>query len=97
MKNSNRTEYITRDAILKLLSDDEIASVSTAETAAELVDGDEYIDLREPDKGVRNAHESSTAPMGQVLPRKAVQEKTWGDIVALLSAHQTAGMHSSTK
>ena len=36
MANNKRIEYVTRDSILKLLSDDEVASVSTAETAARL-------------------------------------------------------------
>jgi hypothetical protein len=34
---------------LKLLSDDDIARVSTAETAASLAEGDEYVDLDAPD------------------------------------------------
>ena len=88
MKTENRTEYVTRDTILKLLSDAEIARVSTAETHALLADGDEYVDLRTPDQGVRRALGKTTAPMGDVLPRKAVLEHTWRQIVGLLSAHR---------
>ena len=55
MKNDERTAYVTRDTILKLLSDDEVAKVSTAETASRLADGDEYLDLEHLDKGVRRA------------------------------------------
>ncbi|MGE5783205.1 MAG: hypothetical protein ACM3ZE_01385 [Myxococcales bacterium] len=90
-KNEARTEYITRDTILKLLSDDEIARVSTAETAAHLVDGDEYVDLEVPDQGVRTALGSSSVPMGRVLLKKAVLEKTWREVLALLSAHRAEG------
>jgi hypothetical protein len=45
MKNEKRTEYLTRAGLMKLLSDDEAARVSMAETAARLGDGEEYVDL----------------------------------------------------
>lgn len=51
--NQQRREYVTRDRILKLPSDDEVASVTTAETAAHLSDGDEYLDLEQLNQGVR--------------------------------------------
>jgi len=76
VQNRNRNEYVTRDRILALLSDQEIASVSTAETAAGLADGEEYLDLDQLREGVRKEG-SSAAPMGRVLPRKAVHEETW--------------------
>ena len=84
MNTDKRAGYITRDAILKLLSDDEIARVRTAETAPQLNDGDEYIDLETPGGGVRKASGNATV-MGRVLPRKAVLEKTWHAVVALLA------------
>ena len=52
-----------------LLSDDEVASVSTAEAAAGLSDGDECLDLEQLDRGVRRASATAT-PMGCVLPEK---------------------------
>jgi hypothetical protein len=78
-------EYLTRDSLLRLLSDDEIASVSTAETAPRLADGDEYLDLEQLSRGVQRAPRLDTT-MGQVLPRKAVREATWGAILARLPA-----------
>lgn len=87
MKADPRTEYITRDTILRLLSDDEVARVSTAETAARLAKDEEYVDLEAPDDGVQRVLEDDAISMGRVLPRKAVHEKTWRQIVALLSAH----------
>ncbi len=78
-----RTEYLTRDSILKLLSDDEIASVSNAETASRLADGDEYLDLEHLDHGVRRAG-GARMPMGRVLAKKAVAEATWTKIVTQL-------------
>ena len=79
-KNDMQTEYATRDRILQLLSDDEVSSVSTAETAARLSDGDEYLDLEQLDQGVQRAH-GTTTPMGRVLPRKAVHANTWSKIL----------------
>lgn len=88
-KNAARTEYITRDTILKLLSDNEVARVSTAETAAQLVEGDEYVDLEQPDRSVLKAVGNYTdTKMGSVLPRKAVMDGTWRKIQALLAAHR---------
>jgi hypothetical protein len=83
MKTDQRNEYVTRDGILKLLSDEEIASVSIAETAAQLYDGDEYLDLEHLDQGVRTAAGEDT-PMGRVLPKKAVNETTWKKIISHL-------------
>jgi hypothetical protein len=95
MNNDIRKEYVTRDTILRLLSDDEIARVSTAETAAGLADGDEYVDLDAPDRGVQRAPDRPVTPMGHVLTRKAVLDKTWRDIVILLAAHRNADEASS--
>ena len=85
MNNATRTEYLTRDHILKLLSDREIASVSTAETAARLVEGDEYLDLEQLQRGVQRAGTTTATPMGRVLPRKSVKEHTWVEILKQLT------------
>jgi hypothetical protein len=90
MKNDKQSEYVSRNNILKLLSDDEVARVSTAETVAHLSDGDEYLDLEQLDRGVQRAPGRVT-PMGRVLPRKAVQEDTWRKILTRLPA-----LHSAT-
>ena len=89
MHNEKRAEYVRRDTILKFLSDDEIARASTAETALRLADGEEYIDLQEPDRGIQRAAPETTPPMGRVLVKSAVREKIWRDIVILLSAHRS--------
>ncbi len=85
MNNEKRAQYVTRNSILKLLSDGEVARVSLAETVARLADGDEYVDLEKLERGVQKALGDGTTPMGLVLPRKAVLEKTWEEIVSLLS------------
>jgi len=85
MDTSNRIELITRETILKRLSDSEVASVSMAETAANLAPGDDYLDLEQLELGVLKAR--GTAPaMGRVLPRIAVREATWKAIVADLAS-----------
>jgi hypothetical protein len=78
------TALVNRELIMKLLSDDEVARVSTVEGTPKLADGDEYVDLEHLDLGVRRAH--GAAPMGTVLPRKAVHENTWLKIVTQLTA-----------
>lgn len=85
MTNDGRFEYVARDRVLSLLSDDEIASVSNAETAVRLSDDDEYIDLEQLDRGVRRAP-AGAAVMGRVLPRKAVKEITWSKILTQLAS-----------
>ncbi len=85
MQNATSNEYLTRDHILKLLSDGEVASLSAAEKAGSLVDGDEYLDLQQLHEGVQCAGSSAT-PMGRVLPRKAIHESTWSKILSQLQA-----------
>jgi hypothetical protein len=85
MTLSKRTEYVTRDAVLNLLSDEEVATVCTAETAPRLGEGDQFIDLEHIDLGVQRAC-GVTATMGRVLPRKAVHEETWEKILKTLPA-----------
>ena len=83
MKSDMRTENIVRESVLKLLSDDEVASVSTAETAARLLDGEEYLDLEQLERGVQQARKAGPA-MGRVLPRRTVHKDTWSKILTVL-------------
>jgi hypothetical protein len=83
MKSDAQTENRTREGVLKLLSDDEVAAVSTAETAARLLDGEEYLDLEQLERGVQQATKTA-AVMGRVLPRRAVHRDTWNKILTLL-------------
>lgn len=97
MRNDQRrAEYITRDRVLKLLSDEENARVSMAETATALADGDEYLDLESLEMGVRRAHGTAT-PMGRILPRKAVQEGTWRKILIELHTRGGAAPHTGPR
>ena len=96
MKNDKRTDYVTRETILELLSDDEVAQVSTAETAAHLINGEEYLDLEHLNLGVQKAY-GTTTPTGSVLPRKSVHATTWTKIAALLKAQPVATKPGKSK
>jgi hypothetical protein len=96
MKSEIQAENVTRESVLKLLSDDEVASVSTAETAARLLDGEEYLDLGQLDRGVQQATRSATV-MGHVLPRRAVHKDTWSKILTLLAPTHCMGDCSKSK
>jgi hypothetical protein len=85
MNEAERAEYVTRDSILKMLSNDEVDRVTTSETKLRLESGEEYVDLAELELGVQRAKEARTA-MGNVLPRSAVLEETWTRIAAKLAA-----------
>ena len=85
MNSDKRSGYVMRSDVLALLSDDEVAAVSTAETSVRLSDGDEYLDLEALEAGVRRAG-GAASPMGRVLPRKAVQPGTWTKILTHLAA-----------
>jgi hypothetical protein len=82
MNPRTKADHVSRENILKLLSDDEIASVSHLEAGRSLLDGEEYLDLEALDLGVGNAFNASSTPMGHVLPRRAVNATTWEKILA---------------
>ena len=85
MTDAKRAEHVARDTILKLLSDEEIAKVSTAEATSELTEGGEYLDLEHLDQGVLRAKAATKVTMGNVLPRSAVRDETWSKIIAQLA------------
>jgi hypothetical protein len=85
MTDAKRAEEVARDDILKLLSDDEIAKVSSAEAASGLTEGAEYLDLEHLDEGVQRAKAATKVTMGHVLPRSAVGGETWSKVLAQLA------------
>ena len=91
MRTDKRTTLIARNDLLKLLTDDEVASVSNAETAGQLDDQDEYLDLSNLDKGVRRAKRGQTLT-SSVLPKKAVSKETWNKIMAQLAPLRAAAV-----
>jgi len=85
MENVKKSDYVLRDSIMKMLSDDEISRVSTAETAARLSDGEEYLDMENFERGVLTA-KSTTTPMGRILSKGSVRDQTWKAILAKLAS-----------
>ena len=83
---TRRIEFVTRDAILKLLSDDEIARLSTREGGPALAVGDEYVDLKHLKNGVRRMTATTRVKISDVLPRRAVSAETWRKIRARLTS-----------
>lgn len=84
MNHDPRESYVIRNGIMNLLSDEEVARVSTAESGVLLSEGEEYIDLERLDQGVLLA--MGVVPhMGRVLPRNAVEQSTWSKILMQLS------------
>ena len=85
MTDAKRAEQVARDNILKLLSNDEIAKVSSAEAASGLTEGGEYLDLEHLNEGVQRAKAATKVTMGHVLPRSAVSGETWSKVLAQLA------------
>ncbi|MDP2270437.1 MAG: hypothetical protein Q8N23_24210 [Archangium sp.] len=82
-KSPRARQLVTRERVLELLSDDEVARVCTAEATAQLAEGEEYLDLAHLELGVRRG---GATPMTRVLPRQAIDATTWARIVAQLSS-----------
>ena len=95
MSNHTKTDHVTRENILRLLSDDEVASVSHIEATARLLDGEEYLDLEELEQGVQSAFGTTPTPMGYVLPRRGVHAATWDKILERLAMLHVARAQSS--
>jgi hypothetical protein len=74
---------LTREHVIELLSDGEVANVSTAETKTHLRRGDEYLDLEHLEQGVQRA-DGAVSGLDHVLSRKAIHEDTWRRILRLL-------------
>ena len=73
-----------RALVIGLLTDAEVAKVSSTEQTDRLVEGDEYVDLTNLDAGVRQMHATSGVDPGHVLPRSAVSDVSWAKIVRLV-------------
>jgi hypothetical protein len=86
MSAIQRADQLSRDAIMKALSDEEVARVSTAETATNLISGEEYVDLENLERGVQRADKTTKLVMGHVVPRNSVRIETWARITALLTS-----------
>ena len=84
MSNASRKDLITRETIMSLMSDEEVALVSTTESAAKLSDSEEYLDLQHLERGVQRATSTTKIVMGHTIARRAVHPETWDKILAQL-------------
>jgi hypothetical protein len=95
MKNEQLATGVLRSGIISLLSEEEIARVSAAETWNCLAVGEEYIDLEQLDHGVCLA--MGVPPhMGRILPRRAVHRDTWSKILTQLTGMDMATTSDET-
>lgn len=81
---NQKKENSSREAILNLLSDEEISKVSTDEEPPRLIEADEYIDLEHLERGVQQVHANSKINTKNVIPRSAIKEETWHKIIKKL-------------
>jgi hypothetical protein len=94
MQNEKRSAHVTREDVLDMLSAEEVARVSTAETTERLGHGEEYLDMKALGQGVRRA-DGISVPMGFVLPRSAIHADTWKKILAHLTARAALAIEPS--
>jgi hypothetical protein len=96
MRYDEPLRFPTADAIIALLSDDEIENVNKHEAAVGHSDTDEYLDLEHVEQGVRRGL-GPPRPVCRVLPRKAVRETTWARIIASLDADRAQAPSSGPR
>jgi thiamine biosynthesis protein ThiC len=84
MTTNRLKNTLTRESILELLTDGEVAKVARAEDTARLVEGDHYVDLDNPDSGVHVVQASSRTRPSHALPQSAVSDETWAKIVRVV-------------
>jgi hypothetical protein len=87
-ETSAAAEYAVRETILGMLSDEEVAKVSTGEATSVLGAGQEFIDLGNLGLGIQHVNAATTVKMANVLPRKAVSAETWPKLVDYLAARR---------
>jgi hypothetical protein len=75
----------TKEEILELLSDVEIARVSNVEANGPLEEGAEFVDLDHIDRGIQQAH-GELRQVHTVVTRASVSDETWRRIQRELEA-----------
>ncbi|MEO8699958.1 MAG: hypothetical protein ABI867_07935 [Kofleriaceae bacterium] len=74
---------VTREAILNLLTDAEVANVSRDEGQPRLARGNEFVDLARIDLGIQKAE---LAPLDTAVAHGSVSDATWARIVKVVAA-----------
>jgi hypothetical protein len=78
-----KSSFLVRDLILNLLSEQEVESVSSAETRPH-GEGEYFVDLEHPEKGVLKVGIGEKPRSSHILPQSAVREETWAAIIRQL-------------
>lgn len=81
---------VTREAILNLLTDAEVANVSRDEGQPRLGRGDEFVDLERIDLGIQKSQFSPLVELDTAVARGAVSDATWAKIVKAVAAGASA-------
>jgi len=89
MKHNKRHVSMTRETVMKLLSDQEVTKMRFAGTTTKMADGEEYLDLDQLVHGVQHAKGSGML-MGSFLPRKLLGADTWSRILKHLNVEALA-------
>ena len=89
MTQDSPSDYLLRDAVLGLLSADEVARVTSAGEAVRLAEGEEYLDLEHLEQGVQRSI-AACPRVGGLLARADVSSTTWAAVLALLANHRAA-------
>lgn len=84
--DEKKRAYLTREALLLLLTDEEVAKVSAREGGPQMGEGEEYIDLGRPDRGICQMRGPIDLSMSDLLPRRSVGAATWAKLCARLGA-----------
>ncbi len=79
-------DTLTRERIIGLLTDEEVAKVSAAEGARRLVEGDEYVDLEDVRAGVQQVQAKPRTAPAAALARSSVSDATWVKIVRAVAS-----------
>jgi hypothetical protein len=80
VKTESHTNLVTRDIILKLLSDNEEIGAARGDATMKLASGEQYIDLERLDRGVQYADVTITL-RGRIVPRNGIHAPTWDAIM----------------
>jgi hypothetical protein len=89
MTDHQRPEFALRHAVIKHLSDDEIARVMSR-PSPDLKVGDEFLAMEQLALGVQRASGTSLPP-GPLLARSTVEQSTWQRILAFLEQDHAQG------
>lgn len=85
--NTNTMKFaVTREAILNLLTDAEVANVSRDEGQPRLARGDEFVDLEHLDLGIQKARFSPLVELDTAVAHGSVSDATWAKIVQAVTA-----------